>query len=106
MKHIFLDTVGMLAIWDENDPWHEAAEKAWRDIVTQRSILITTSYILLECGNAVARSPFRTAVDELRRQLEFVRGLVHPTEADWVEAWGGYTRREAAEAGIVDHVSF
>ena len=42
----------------------------------------------------------------MRRQLEQAKTLIHPTEADWEQAWANYTRREAANAGIVDHVSF
>jgi len=106
MRQVFLDTVGLLAIWDETDPWYTAAEQAWQAIVASRAALATTSYVLLECGNAVARSPFRADVDELRRRLERSRMLYHPTENEWLEAWTPYVRREAAEAGIVDHVSF
>jgi predicted nucleic acid-binding protein len=38
--------------------------------------------------------------------VEQSKTLLHPSEADWAEAWERYARHEAAEAGIVDHVSF
>jgi uncharacterized protein len=106
MRTIFLDTVGLLAIWDQDDPWHAVADSAWRQIIAAPVTWITTAYILLECGNAAARTPSRVKVDELRRQLERLGTLIHPGDPDWVEAWEHYMRREAAAAGIVDQVSF
>jgi predicted nucleic acid-binding protein len=61
---------------------------------------------MLECGNSVARTPFRAEVNEMRIALEATQTLIHPTDSDWAEAWQRYARREAAEAGIVDQVSF
>jgi predicted nucleic acid-binding protein len=34
---VFLDTVGLLALWDEDDQWHEAAETAYAEIRSHRS---------------------------------------------------------------------
>jgi hypothetical protein len=33
MTPVFLDTVGLLAIWDIDDQWHNAAEGAYGQIV-------------------------------------------------------------------------
>lgn len=106
MRQVFVDTVGLLAVWDEDDQWHAAAELAWQEVLKSRAVLVTTAYVLLECGNAVARTPFFADVDEMRRRLERSGTLIHPTEEDWAEAWQHYVRREAAAAGIIDHVSF
>lgn len=59
MKQAFLDTVGLIAIWDEQDQWHAPAEAAWMELVKTGASLVTTSHVLLECGNALARTPFR-----------------------------------------------
>ena len=32
--------------------------------------------------------------------------LINPTDQDWEAAWTAYTSGAAADAGIVDHVSF
>jgi predicted nucleic acid-binding protein len=106
VKQVFVDTVGFLAVWDEDDQWHAPAELAWRRALSHRAVLVTTAYVLLECGNAVSRTPFRADVDEMRRRLERAKTLFHPTEADWAQAWEHYARHEAADAGIVDQVSF
>lgn len=106
MSAVFLDTVGLLALWDESDQWHAAAEAAFEKLLRQKAALLTTVPILLECGNAAARHPYRSAVARLRRHLEDARLLVHPTLEDWDAAWPAYERGLAGDAGIVDHISF
>jgi predicted nucleic acid-binding protein len=106
MSAIFLDTVGLLALWDSADQWHIVAESAYSEIVSQRFPFITTTLILVECGNAGARRPYRSQVADLRRTLELRHELVVPTEQDWDEAWGAYEKGEAGNAGIVDLISF
>jgi predicted nucleic acid-binding protein len=106
MKLVFADTIGLLAQWDESDQWHDAAISALNELLSSRSQLVTTTYVLLECGNAAARRPYRDAVIDLRHRLEQYRQLIAPTDGEWQLAWQAYERREAAQAGIVDHVSF
>jgi predicted nucleic acid-binding protein len=74
--------------------------------VAQRLSSRSTTFVLLECGNAAARRPYRNEVNTLRRTLEQRRELVAPTDQDWRDAWDAYERGEAGQAGIVDHVSF
>ncbi|MEX2186717.1 MAG: PIN domain-containing protein [Pirellulales bacterium] len=103
---VFLDTVGMLALWDESDQWHSLAVEAYSKIVGQRASFLTTTYVLLELGNAAARRPYRNEVDELRRALEMRAELIAPNAEDWPSAWSAFRRGEAANAGIVDQFSF
>ena len=103
---VFLDTVGLLALWDKTDQWHEAAEGAFHRLASSRTPLITTAYIFLESGNAAARRPYRDKVGALRASLESGGFLVWPTTEDWSQAWAAFVRGEADQAGIVDHVSF
>ncbi|MFW6114411.1 MAG: hypothetical protein ACOC7K_01580, partial [bacterium] len=35
-KTVYLDTVGLVALWDEADQWHAAAETAFAQILSQR----------------------------------------------------------------------
>jgi hypothetical protein len=106
MNTVFLDTVGLIAVWDEADQWHAAAEAAFAQIMAERRPFVTTTFILLECGNYAARRPYRQEVSVLRQKLEVRNELVVPTEQDWQVAWQAYERGDAAQAGIVDHVSF
>jgi predicted nucleic acid-binding protein len=106
MSGAFLDTVGIIAIWDTADQWHPVAEPVYRELLTEGRTLVTTEAVLLECGNAVARRPYRPRVAALRRKLIHGELLVVPTPEEVEQAWAAYNRGEAGEAGIVDHLSF
>lgn len=103
---VFLDTVGLLTVWDESDQWHEAAQTSFMGLLRSRTDLITSSFVLLECGNSAARRPYRSAVTRLRNRLETGNRLVAPTPEDLETAWKAFERGEADSAGIVDHTSF
>jgi predicted nucleic acid-binding protein len=96
----------MIAVWDDMDQWHAAAHAAYRALVAQGRRLVTTSFVLCECGNAAARRPYRADVNELREFLVREQLLVDPTPEEVEEAWAAYDRGEAGGAGIVDHLSF
>ena len=103
---VFLDTVGLLALWNRRDQWHAAAAEAFSELVANEARLVTTTCVLVECGNAAARFPFRQLVVELRNELRGANDLLTPTPDECDAAWAAYARGEAAQAGIVDHVSF
>lgn len=106
MNDVFLDTVGLLAVWDVADHWHVPADSAYQDLLRQGRRLVTTPLVLLECGNAAARRPYRLRVNVLRLSLGQAGLLMEPTVSEIENAWAGYDRGEAAQAGIVDQVSF
>jgi predicted nucleic acid-binding protein len=106
MTTVFLDTVGLLAVWDVDDHWHAAAEVAYQEIMSRRCTVVTSTFVLMECGNAASRRTYRSDVCDLRRALEQRGHLVVPTQDDCERAWQAYERGEAGQAGIVDHVSF
>lgn len=106
MNAVFLDTVGLLALWNRSDQWHESAEAAFQSLLARRSPLVTTSLVLLECGNAAARHPFRQQVCDLRAVLRSRGELIEPTDAEVNDAWVAFQRGDAGQAGIVDHISF
>ena len=103
---VFLDTVGLVAVWDESDQWHRVAHVCFAGLLASRTDLVTTTFILLECANAAARRPYRSAVSRLCRQMEQGNRLMIPTAEDWHAAWVAYESGEADSAGVVDHVSF
>jgi predicted nucleic acid-binding protein len=106
MTAVFLDTVGLLALWDRADQWHALAETAYKRIVAQRRTLVTTPFVLLECGNAAARRPYRAKAAQLRQTLERRNEVVMPSNEDWVRAWEAHERGDASQAGIVDHINY
>src|SRR3712207_6783699 len=106
MNPMFLDTVGMIAVWDDTDQWHVAAHAAYQQLLARGRRLVTTYLVLCECGNATARRPYRSDVNELRKFLIQEQLLVEPTAEELEKAWAAYDRGEAGQAGIVDHISF
>ena len=105
MSVVFLDTVGLIALWNESDQWHVDAEVAYSRLLSDRSEVVATEYVLLECGNAAGRRSFRQDVVELETTLRTTERLVRPTESDWKEAWTMYQQGHPGDAGIVDCVS-
>lgn len=103
---VFLDTVGLLALWDESDQWHGAAKACFIRLSQQRTNFVTTTFIILECGNASARRPYRSAVSRLRQELERGQRLISPTPEDWKIAWNAYDHGGTSSAGIVDQITF
>ena len=106
MNAVFLDTVGLIAVWDSTDQWHDAATPIYDRLLKQHRRLITTPQVPLECGNASARRPYRRRVHALRQLLVREQLLIEPTAAEIEEAWLAYDQGQAGEAGIVDHISF
>jgi predicted nucleic acid-binding protein len=102
----FLDTVGLIAVWNDSDQWHNPAQQAYASLRKNKAVLVTTSYVLLECGNAAARQSIRDDVIALKAKLTTANRLILPSEDDWNQAWEAYSHRDAGDAGIVDHVSF
>ncbi len=106
MNDVFVDTVGLVAVWDEGDQWHAAADAAYQELLKKGWRLTTTPLVLFECGNASARRPYRPRVNVLRQYLHQEGLLVEPTVQEIEDAWAAYDRGEANQAGVVDHVSF
>jgi predicted nucleic acid-binding protein len=103
---VFLDTVGLLALWDESDQWHTSAQAAYEQLSAGPVRLLTTTFVLLECGNAAARRPYRKDVADLWAALDKAGDLIRPAPEQMTEAWRVYAMRPPGSAGVVDLVSF
>ena len=106
MRTVFLDTVGLIAIWERADQWHGAASSAFGSLLQAGATFVTTPQILPETGNASARRPCRADVAHLRRELLAGGDLIAATPQEEEAAWAAFERGEAGQAGIVDHISF
>jgi predicted nucleic acid-binding protein len=102
---VFLDTVGLIALWDQSDQWHLSANGAFRKLEAARRAYITTTFVLLECGNAVSRRPYRQEVVSAHRTLAANNGLIVPSRDDWDNAWHEFERGQPGDPGIIDCVS-
>src|SRR5262249_45254220 len=80
MTAVFVDTVGMIAVWNSSDQRYQAADAAYRALLAQRRSLMTTDLVLFECGNAAARRPYRPRVNVLRQALMAEGSVMVPTK--------------------------
>lgn len=106
MKAVFLDTVGLIAIWDVRDQWHLLAVPVFDDLAAKDIRLITTPYVLMECANTAARKKYRTLVYALRETLGIAGDLYDPTPDELQQAWQDYQTGPIGSAGVVDRISF
>lgn len=106
MRFVFLDTVGLLALWDETDQWHEQASPIYEALLVEDFVAVTTPYVLAECANAAARRSFRRDVVALREQLESDERLIFPDEELWRAAWSAYAADPPGGPSLVDQLSF
>ena len=106
MRSVFLDSVGLIALWSKRDQWHAAAAAAHAALLAQNAAMVTTEAILFESGNALARTPHRHAVVVLKQHLEDSGDLIVPSADEGSRAWRAYAEGEAGNAGIVGHIFF
>lgn len=106
MTPVFLDTVGILALLDEDDQWHAAASAAFALLLNNRTKLVSTDVVLFECGNAAARRPYRDDIFEPRSRLADQGALIQANAEDVELAWQEYRSKTTGLAGIVDCISF
>ena len=98
MTDVFLDTVGLIALWNSSDQWHKAADAVYRTLLSQGERLITTDFVFIECGNAAARRPYRSRVNVLRQSFRDQGLLIKATDQDVDDAWAAYDRADAGQA--------
>jgi uncharacterized protein len=67
LNPVFLDTVGLIAVWDKADQWHDDAEPVFLKLVTSGRPILTTTLVLYECGNAAARRAQRIASATIKK---------------------------------------
>jgi predicted nucleic acid-binding protein len=106
MTPVLLDTVGLIALWEENDQWHSAAVTAISSLDLNEVRLVTTPLVLIECADAASRKPCRQDVVQLRQRLLADQAVIAPTEEELNRAWDDYRAGTVGDAGVVDHVSF
>ena len=106
MRPVFLDAVGLIALWSRSDQWHHAATAAFDVLESTNRTYVATPFVLAECGNAASRRRFRQNVVELERSLAAAGSLIWLTQEDCEVAWEEFDGGVPGDAGIVDCTSF
>jgi len=67
---LFLDTVGLVALLNKDDEYHAAAGEMFPEFGRRGRRVVTTSFVLAELGNVLARTALRDKVVWLIKQLD------------------------------------
>jgi predicted nucleic acid-binding protein len=106
MTAVFADTSGLLALLSDKDEHHAAAARAFRKLQARQSLLVTSSFILVETYALLGR---RLGVEAVRA---FRADLSPLLEVVWVDATlheAGLDRllkHRRRQLSLVDAVSF
>jgi predicted nucleic acid-binding protein len=76
---VFVDTSAFYAVLDADDLLHPAGKSAWMSLLEQRSVLHTTSYVLVETMALLQR---RIGVEGART---FVADILPVVQVAWVD---------------------
>lgn len=76
---VYVDTSAFLAVLDADDNNHEAAKKAWVDLVVSRETLVCSGYVLVETYALVQH---RLGMDAVRVFHEDIFPLLR---VEWIE---------------------
>ena len=105
---VFLDTVGLIALLNKDDEYHDEACAVFSGIGRARRSVVTTNLVLSELGNGLARTACRKEVGWLIAQLhgDPTSTVVHVDPDRFTEGVELYLERSDKMWGLVDCVSF
>ena len=108
MLKVFVDTAAWIALLDADDTLHDAAERIWNQLLQQRSLLLTSDFVLLELADAFSTPSSR------KQAIAFINNLwrspavrVIPLSRTLLEeGWALYGQRFDKGWGLTDCTSF
>ena len=107
MKAVFLDTSGLVALTDQDDFWHRQAVNTWQKIISSNRSMVTTSLVLVELADGLAKVRFRQIavrlVDALNQSNMI--DVVHVTQDLESIGWQLFRDRPDKDWGMTDCVS-
>jgi predicted nucleic acid-binding protein len=108
MTSVFLDTSGLIALTDTDDYWHSRAIEVWHDLLLRKRRLVTTSLVLIELADGLAKVHFRSVAIQLKEALTSSQNVELVQVDERLEAAGWYLFRERSDKdwGMTDCVSF
>lgn len=77
--NVFVDTSGFLSVLDADDKHHEKSRKAWCELVSSDTALISNNYVLLETFALVQN---RLGIKAVAALTEDILPIVH---IEWVD---------------------
>jgi hypothetical protein len=105
---VFVDSFAWIAAINKSDDYHKVCLKTIKTLLTKKTKLITTNYIIVETINSLSRMEFRRAVIGFMGKLEKSPSIEIVTITDEIynNAWMLYQQRLDKDWGITDCTSF
>jgi hypothetical protein len=105
---VFVDTAAWIALLDADDGLHAATEQVWHQLLKQRTLLVTSDFVLLELADAFANPGSRKQV------IAFINDLWQSPAVRFLplsrtlldEGWALYSQRFDKGWGLTDCTSF
>ena len=107
MKRVFVDTAYWIAVMNPNDQWHDAAERARKDLGNAR--LVTTDEVLAEFLTGLSRAGPRMrskTAESVREIMQDANVDVIPQSRDsFIKGFELYEQRKDKEYSLQDCIS-
>lgn len=107
-KPLFLDTAYIYALFNTRDQWHQKAIEWQQRIDSEKHLLLTTQFILIEIANGLSSLKFRQDAAKIIYTLEeslFVE-IIPATSELFKQALELYEKRQDKDWGLTDCSSF
>ncbi len=107
MKLVFLDASGLIATVNSRDQGHQLAQQIWKSLIDARTPLLTTSLVLIELGDGLARIQHRKLAAQIRERLLAADRveIVQTTLFQEQQGWLLYQSRADKTWGVTDCIS-
>ena len=104
--NIFIDTSALLAVLDESDRYHKAAQPFWTQIINEEDVLICHNYILVETSAVLLRQFGKKAVRVFEQDIVPVFHIIWITNEVHSAAASAQLMANQRSLSLVDCVSF
>lgn len=104
----FLDTAAWIALLNISDALHDCAEQLMSELLQQKTLLVTTEFVLLEVADALSAPAIRIQTINFingLRQLKILQ-IVPITHELFTNGWTLYSQRSDKGWGLTDCTSF
>lgn len=108
MPKVFVDTAAWIALLNVSDMLHNCAEQVMSKLLQQKTLLVTTEFVLLEVADALSSPTIRV------KTINFINGLrqlrilqIVPISHElFINGWTLYSQRSDKGWGLTDCISF
>lgn len=108
MPRVFVDTAAWIALINVDDVLHVPARQIMNTLRQEKTLLVTTEFVLLEVADALSAPKFRakvvTFLNGLRRLA--VLKIIPVSPSLFAEGWKLYSERPDKEWSLTDCTSF